>query len=158
MKFTAELLMLVMGPEVFPNPPELERAHQTPTFRPPGPLRTFLVCVSTFQQKEAALRWAGELEYQGTISRFFQDLSAALAKKRAAFNDIKQALCKKTVRFHQLYPAQLCLMYGDDAHTFHSPDEAPKFYDQKIQKKDRPLGWTWLVYCGLWYHWVYGQE
>ncbi|KAL7865170.1 hypothetical protein SRHO_G00104170 [Serrasalmus rhombeus] len=55
------------GPDVFPTPPELERAHRSPSFRTsqnisPPP---FLVCFSKFQQKEAVIRWARnhELKY-----------------------------------------------------------------------------------------------
>ena len=138
-KFMSELLTQVMGPEVFTSPPELERAHRSPTFRSGQgkPLRTFLVCFSRFQQKEAALRWARnhELRYGGTVIRMFQDHSAALAKKRAAFNGIKQALYQKNVRFHLIYPARLRVTHGDDVLTFDSPDEAQRFYDQRIGKE-----------------------
>lgn len=141
-KFVAEMLVQVLGPEVFTTPPELERAHRSPTFRSPesgrrkSP-RTFLVCFSKFQQKEAALNWARnhELKFQGTVIRIYQDLSATLAKKRAAFNKIKEALYKKNVRFHQLYPARLRIMYKGDPHTFDSPEKAQEFYDRRICKE-----------------------
>ena len=137
-KFMSELLMQVMGPDVFTAPPELERAHRSPTFRSGQgkPPRTFLVCFSRFQQKEAALRWARnhELRYGGTVIRMFHDHSAALAKKRAAFNGIKQALYQKNVRFHLIYPARLRVTHGDDVLTFDSPDEAQRFYDQRIKE------------------------
>lgn len=131
--------MQTMGPDVFSSPPELERAHRTPTFRPVqgASPRTFLVCFSRFQQKEAALRWGrnNELKYQGAIIRIYPDLNAALAKKRAAFNGIKGALYQKNVRFNLLYPARLRVMHGNDVHTFSSPDEAQRFYNQMIAKK-----------------------
>ena len=128
--------MQVTGPDVFPAPPELERAHRTPTVRTGHRKfpRTFLVCFSKFQQKEAALRWARnhELKYQDTIIRIYQDVSTALAKKRAAFNGVKRALYEKNVKFHLLYPARLRVMHRDDVLTFNSPDEAQKFYDEKL--------------------------
>lgn len=64
-----------------------------------------------------------------------QDVSKALAKKRAAFNGIKQALYQKNVRFHLLHPARLRVMCGDDVLTFHSPDGDQKFYDQRFGKE-----------------------
>lgn len=138
-KFMSDVLMEVMGPEVFSAPPELERAHRTPTSRAGqrSSPRTFLVCFSRFQQKEAALRWARnhELKYQGATIRVYQDVSAALAKKKAAFNGIKQALYQKNVRFHLLYPARLRVMCGDDVFTFDSPDEAQKFFDRRFGKE-----------------------
>lgn len=138
-KFMSEVLMQAMGPDVFPAPPELERAHRTPTSRSGrrSSPRTFLVCFSRFQQKEAALRWARnhELNYQGTTIRVYQDVSAALAKKRAAFNGVKQALYRRNVRFHLLYPARLRVMCEEDVLTFDSPDEAQKFLDQKFGKE-----------------------
>lgn len=87
LKFISDVLMEMMGPDVFPAPPELERAHSTPASRTSQrpTSRTFLVCFSKFQQKEAALRWARnhELKYQGATIRVYQDISAILAKKRA---------------------------------------------------------------------------
>lgn len=138
-KFISDVLMEMMGPDVFPAPPELERAHRTPASRTsqrPTP-RTFLVCFSKFQQKEAALRWARnhELKYQGVTIRVYQDISAILAKKRAAFNPIKQALYQKNIRFHQLYPARLRVMCEDGAFIFDSPDEAQKFFDRRFGKE-----------------------
>lgn len=136
LKFMSDVLMEVMGPDVFSTPPELERAHRTPTFRAGqrSSPRTFLVCFSRFQQKEAALRWARnhELKYQGATIRVYQDVSTTLAKKRAAFNGVKQALYQKNVRFHLLYPARLRVMCGDDVFTFDSPDEAQKFHDRRF--------------------------
>lgn len=137
-KFMSEVLMEVMGPEVFSAPPELERAHRSPTSRAnrgSSPC-TFLVCFSRFQQKEAALRWARnhELKFQGATIRIYPDVSAALAKKRAAFNGIKQALYQRNIRFRLLYPARLRVTHGDDVFTFDSPDEAQKFLDQRSGK------------------------
>ncbi len=138
-KFISDVLMEVMGPDVFSTSPELERAHRTPTSRAgqKSTPRTFLVCFSRFQQKEAALRWARnhELKYQGATIRVYQDVSTTLAKKRAAFNHIKQALYQKNVRFHQLYPARLRVMCEDGVFTFDSPDEAQKFFDRRFGKE-----------------------
>lgn len=139
LKFMIDVLMQVMGPEAFPTPPELERAHQTPTSKPVqrSSPRAFLICFSRFQQKETALRWARnhELKYQGATLRSIRTSAQLSLKKRAAFNGIKQALYQKNVRFHLLHPARLRVMYGNDVLTFDSPDEAQKFFDQKFGKE-----------------------
>ncbi len=111
-KLMLEMLMQMMGPDVFSSPPELERAHWTLTSRP-----------------------SRKLSYQGTVIRIYPDLSATLAKKWAAFNGIKQALYQNNVKFHLLYLAQLQVMYRGDVHTFNSPEEAQRFYPQTIAKK-----------------------
>ena len=111
LKLILEVLMQMMTPNVFPKPPDLERAHRTPSFR--SGQRTspqmLLICFSRFQQKEVALRWARnhDLQYQGAALRINHDIGTTLAKKRTAFNSMKQALYQKNVRFHMPYLAQL---------------------------------------------------
>lgn len=103
LKFMSELLTEAFGPEVFPTPPDLERAHWNPTLR--SSQRTsphaFLACFTKFQEKEAGLRWARthDVKYQGTTLTIYQDISTTLAKNRVAFNSVKQALYKKNVKF-----------------------------------------------------------
>lgn len=134
----SDVLMEAMSPDFFYTPPELERAHRTPTSRADqrSTPRTFLVCFSRFQQKEAALRWARnhELKYQGATIRIYQDVSTH-NKKRAAFNRIKRAMYQKNIKFHQLYLAWLRVMCEDDVFTFDSPDEAQKFFDWRFGKE-----------------------
>ncbi|KAI4877073.1 hypothetical protein NFI96_002395 [Prochilodus magdalenae] len=138
LKFMAELLMQMLGPDVFPAPPELERAHRSPSSRTSqnNSPRPFLVCFSKFQHKEAIIRWARnhELKHQGATVRIYQDFSTALTKKRAAFNGIEPALYQKNLRFHLLYPARLRMFLGDDIHVFSSHDEAQRFLDQRSCK------------------------
>lgn len=95
-KFVSEMLMEVMGQEVFEKPPELERAHRSlgpkpQEGRPPRPL---VICFHRFQEKEKALRWArqNEAKYKDSTLRIYPDISADLARKRAAFKNVKQLL------------------------------------------------------------------
>ncbi len=88
-KFVSEMLMEVMCQEVFEKPPELERAHRSlgpkpQEGRPPRPL---VICFYRFQEKEKALRWArqNEARYKDSTLRIYPDISADLARKRAAF-------------------------------------------------------------------------
>uniref|UniRef100_A0AAV2K1R9 Transposase n=1 Tax=Knipowitschia caucasica TaxID=637954 RepID=A0AAV2K1R9_KNICA len=127
-EFMSELLKECMGPDVFPWPPILERAHRTPggsrSVHQPSPPRTFMVCFHYFQEK--ALRWAREheLKYKGCTLRVYPDLSAALAKKRAAFNAIKHKLYERKSIFHLFHPARLRVRVGDETRVFDTPKDA----------------------------------
>lgn len=82
--------MTVMSPGVFDNPPEEEQAHRS--FGPrledasTGKPSPFIIKFLHFQEKEKGLRWARQhkLDYRGSELRVYPDISAALARKRAA--------------------------------------------------------------------------
>ncbi|KAK7877575.1 hypothetical protein WMY93_031707 [Mugilogobius chulae] len=130
--FISELLKDALGPDVFPSPPYLERAHRT------GPVgsspRPFLVCFHRYQEKEKVLRWCRQhkLEFEGHVLRAYPDLSTALARKRAEFKPIKALLYEKGVQFRLLYPAQLKIVYNGESHTFKSSKDATDFFNQHI--------------------------
>ncbi len=136
-KFVSEMLMEVMGQEVFEKPPELERAHRSlgpkpQEGRPPRPL---VICFHRFQEKEKALRWArqNEAKYKDSTLRIYPDISADLVRKRAAFKKrCKQLLYQKNVRFQLLHPARLRVRHEDETFLFNMPEEAQRFYDQRI--------------------------
>lgn len=133
-KFASDLLMIVMGPGVLDNPPEIERAHRSHGPRPgdasAGKLRTFIIKFFRFQEKEKVLKWARQhkLIYRGSELRVYPDISAALAKKRAVFNAVKQSLYQKGIKFRLLHPAHLHIFY----YSLDSPQEAQDFYDQRV--------------------------
>lgn len=137
-KFVSDLLMGVTGPGVFNYPPEIERAHRSLGPRP-GDVgavkpRAFIVKFLRFQDKEKVLRWARQhkLDYRGSELRVYPDISAALAKKRAAFNAVKNSLCRKGIKFRLLHPARLQISFRNDNYYFDSPQKAQDFYDQRV--------------------------
>lgn len=139
-KFVSEMLMEVMGQEVFEKLPELERAHRSlgpkpQEGRPPRPL---VICFHRFQEKEKALRWArqNEAKYKGSTLRIYPDISADLARKRATFKNVKQLLYQKNVRFQLLHPARLRVHHNDETFLFNTPEEAQQFYDQRIAARE----------------------
>ena len=138
-KFISELLAVGMGPDVFTSPPELERAHRSlgPKPKEGKPARPFVVCFLCYQQREAALQWARNhvVNYQGTTLRFYPDLSPALARKQAAYNDVKRALFQKAVRFRMMYPARLVVTFEAQTFTFESPEDAQEFYNRRVIKE-----------------------
>ncbi|KAJ4925278.1 hypothetical protein JOQ06_018013 [Pogonophryne albipinna] len=71
---------------------ELDRAHRSLAPKPPQGSRPLIVRFHKYAQKERVLLWARksrDVSYQGHPIRIFEDFSATLAKKRAAFNKVK---------------------------------------------------------------------
>ena len=142
-KFVSDLLMAVTGPDVFSSPPEIERAHRSLGPRPgdasAGKPRTFIVKFLHFQEEERVLRWARQhkLEYRGSVLRVYPDISAALAKKRAAFIAIKNSLYLKGIKFRLLHPAHLQVSFRNENFYFDSPQKAQDFYDERIASSDK---------------------
>lgn len=60
---------------------------------------------------------------------FFQDLSAAVLRKRKGFDDVKKRLRDMGAKYMMLYPATLKITHGREARSFDSPAEAVAFVD-----------------------------
>lgn len=75
------------------------------------------------------------VNYQGTTLRFYPNLSPALARKRAAYNDVKLALFQKGVRFRMMYPAGLVVTFEAQTFTFESPEDAQEFFKRQVIKE-----------------------
>ncbi len=137
-KFVSNLLMAVTGTGVFSSPPEIERAHRSLGPRPgdagAGKPRAFIVKFLCFQEKEKVLRWARQhkMDYRGSELRVYPDISAALAKKRAAFNAIKNSLYLKGIKFRLLHPARLQVSFRNENLYFDSSQKAQDFYNERI--------------------------
>lgn len=140
-KFMEELLMEAMGPDVFTEPPELERAHRSLKTKPKpeDPARAFVVCFRKHPQKEAALDWArnNEVMFQEESLRIFPDLSPSLAKKRKVFGKVKKALYASKVKFRLLYPARLKVWLGGEEYFFDTAEDAQEFYNKRIGPRRR---------------------
>uniref|UniRef100_A0AAV2LHQ7 LINE-1 type transposase domain-containing 1 n=1 Tax=Knipowitschia caucasica TaxID=637954 RepID=A0AAV2LHQ7_KNICA len=131
--FLSDLQKDAMGPDIFPSPPELERAHRI------GPItgkftRPFITCFHHYRDKEAVLRWSrqNQMKFGGNVLRVYPDLSAALVKKRAEFKPIKALLYAKGVQFRLLYPAQLKIVHNGESRTISSSEDATVYYKQFI--------------------------
>ena len=134
--FMSNMLMEIMGREVFDSAPTLERSHRVGkkpehTGRSPRP---FVVCFQRFQEKERVLQWARrhDLKYKNSTLRIYPDFSVSLSRRRAEFNDIKQALYKKGIKFQLLYPACLRVSFGGNTLKFDTPEDAKAFYNQQV--------------------------
>ncbi|KAF7645266.1 hypothetical protein LDENG_00207290 [Lucifuga dentata] len=97
-----------------------------------------MVCFHRFQEKERALQWARqhEIKYKGHNLRIYSDISATLAKKRAAFKNIKQLLYRRGLKFQLLHPARLQVLFEEETFVFGTPEEAQQFYNQRVNCRD----------------------
>lgn len=147
--FMAKMFHTLLG-GLLSELPELDRAHRSLQNQPnkraaPQPAqreapRALIVRFHRFLEKETVLKWAKahkDISYEGHRIRIFEDFSAAVAKKRSAFNDVKGLLYKKGVKFGMIYPARLRLTYKNRVHTFGSPADAEAFYERHISTTDR---------------------
>lgn len=69
-------------------------------------------------------------------------MSAATAKKQAAFNKVKQALYQKGVKFRLIFPVRLQVSYGEERFTFETPEDTHAFYKERLADKDGRLMFT----------------
>lgn len=135
--FTEELLLKVFGKESFPKPPVVDRAHRSlaPVPKSNQPPRPFIVRIHHFQTRELILRLArekGHLLYNGFRIHFYPDVSAEVAKKRAAFNPIKARLREAGIEFGLLFPARLRVTHNGQKHFFDSPQQATDFVQEVL--------------------------
>lgn len=135
-EFISGLLQIVIGNDIFPEPPELDRAHRTLAPKPAAGQRprAFLVRFLRYQDKERVLRWArsqrDDIKFNGNRILFFPDMSASLAKQRATFKDIKAKLHAAGIAFSLRYPARLCVTVNGNRHLFDTPASAERYFEQ----------------------------
>ena len=135
--FMSAFFKEVLGDDFSPTPLVLDRAHRIgtiakPTEQQPRPRpRVFIVCFHYYQDKERVARRRGDqLYYRGQKVFIFQDHSASMAKKRAAFNDVKAKLHTKKINFGiQMPAARLWIMHEEKRVYFDSSDTAEAFYN-----------------------------
>lgn len=138
-KFMSDFFMEVLGANFFSSPPLLDRAHRIGPPRPseepgtPRP-RVFIVRFHYYTDKERILRRkrdTQQLKYSGQNVYIFPDMTASLAKKRAAFAGVKRSLHQKQVKFALLFPARLRVEHNvsGEKKIFDCPTEAQKFCD-----------------------------
>ena len=141
--FMARLFADLLG-DLLSGPPELDRAHRSlqPRPRPDDPPRPVIVRFHRYMEKEAVLRWAKshkDSSYNGHRIKIYEDFSAAVARRRAAFNPVKGLLYRRGVKFGVLYPARLRVTHNNREHIFNSPVAAETFYRQSFPAKEASM-------------------
>lgn len=113
---------------------KIERAHRTLAPKP-GPNqrpRPVLIRFHNFADKQRvmdAARRCGTVKYKESTIMFFQDLSAAVLRKRKGFEEVKKSLRDIGAKYMMLYPATLKITHGGESRNFDSPSKAAAFVD-----------------------------
>jgi len=135
-QFMADLFKEVAAEALTNSTPELDRAHRSLRPKPRQGSRPVIVRFHRYIDKGKVLLWAKahrNVAYRGHNIKFYEDFSATVAKKRAAFNQMKALLFKKEIRFGMIFPARLRVTFNGVSHTFDSPEQAEQFYEQRIR-------------------------
>uniref|UniRef100_A0A667ZPJ3 L1 transposable element RRM domain-containing protein n=1 Tax=Myripristis murdjan TaxID=586833 RepID=A0A667ZPJ3_9TELE len=128
--FMSRLIPELLGHENFPEPPAIERAHRSPTFRrvdDTAKPRPILVKLLNFQDKVKILRLArkkNQLLYNGSRIHIYPDFSPELAKKRRGFDKVKRRLHELNYKFSLRYPCTLSVLVDGKVQLFRSPEDA----------------------------------
>ncbi|KAL1248881.1 hypothetical protein QQF64_022199 [Cirrhinus molitorella] len=123
--------------DVLSAPPEIDRAHRSlaPKPRQGDRPRPFIVRFHRLLDKDSVLRWAKEhkeLSYHGHTIKIYEDFSAGVARKCAAFNRVKTSLYKKGIQFGMIYPARLRITHNGE-HVFDTLEAAERYLQEHIQ-------------------------
>lgn len=133
-KFFESWIPHLLGMETKAGRIKIERAHRTLAPKP-GPNqrpRPVLIRFHNFADKQRVLdaaRRSGTVKYQESTIMFFQDLSAAVLRKRKGFEDVKKRLRDIGAKYMMLYPATLKIMHGGETRSCDSPAKAMAFVD-----------------------------
>lgn len=119
---------------------KLERAHRalvnemsaTPSNKP----RSVVVRFHNYQDKQRVMNASWNmgmkkeaLKYDGATVMIFQDLSAAVLRKRKTFDGVKKRLKAMGATYNQVYPALLKVTYRGSTKTFKDPATVEKYID-----------------------------
>ncbi len=134
--FLEKLLPEILGPENFPSPLVIERAHRIGRFsedRPDSPPRAVIMKFLNYADKVRTLKAARAKAIVMLDKRklmFFPDVSAELHKKRKRFDAVKKDLRDLNIlelRYGILHPATLCVTHKGKRHLFDNPPDAQRF-------------------------------
>ncbi len=130
--FLEKWLPVALGPETFPTPPIIERAHRLPG-RPQSSRsspRVLIMKFLNFQDKTRvmrAVRAKGRVMYGEQEIKVFPDLSAEVLRQRRRFDGVKQRLRSMNIIYGLIYPAKLRLTVDGQTREFEDPPDAEKF-------------------------------
>ncbi|KAL4003935.1 alpha-2-macroglobulin-like protein [Sarotherodon galilaeus] len=114
---------------------KLDRAHRSLAPKPGASQRArpIIMKLHNFADKQRVMAAARHLATQPNHPTdrikvsFFNDYSAAVAKKRKAFDEVKSCLRKKNVDYALLYPATLRLSANGKEKRFHTLEAAASY-------------------------------
>ena len=140
--FLENWLTEVLGPENFPHPLRIERAHRiavTPTVNTSGKQkhkptterpRTLIATFLNFKDKARVMNAARKkkaIMYNNRQVKLFSDFSADVQRQRNAYYAVKQTLYSKGIEYGLQYPAKLRVTYEGKVIVFQTPGEVDTF-------------------------------
>lgn len=132
--FFSDLLAEVLGTDILPSPPELDRAHRALTAKPkPGERpRAVIIRLHRYQQKEKIIREArsrrGKLHYRGSQIAIFEDYAPEVVEQRSKYREVLSELYNLGLKPALLYPARLTITTKEGGKKkFASVAEAKQF-------------------------------
>lgn len=117
---------------------KLERVNRalgpkSPATQRPRPV---LVRFHNYQDKQRVMNASWELgrknqavKYGDSTIMFFQDLSAAVLRRRKAYDAVKKRLKLLGAEYRQIYPALLKVTFRGSSKVFNDPVEAENYAD-----------------------------
>lgn len=133
--FIESCLGEIFGPDTFPRPLTVDRAHRLAVQRRrDGAPRPFIACIHHFQMKQRIMQLArekGPLSYRGSEIHIYADYSADVARKRAAFAPVKIRLRTAGYQFSLRFPAKLRVVADGSRHEFNTPAEVAAFLEDR---------------------------
>lgn len=131
--FFAQLLVDVLGTEILPSPPELDRAHRSlaPKPAPGAKPRPVIIRLHRFQVKDLIIREArrrGNLSFKEHGIRIYEDYTTDVLKQRAEYKEVMAELYKRGYKPSLMFPAKLRItMPNGEKAWIKSAAEAGKF-------------------------------
>lgn len=117
--FFSQLLFEVLGADILPSPPELDRAHRAQPARlaSPGRPRQVVICFHHFQTRELVVRAArqlrGKLKYKDAPIHIFEDYAPEVLEQRSQYRDVMKRLYELGYKPALRYPAKLFVVLED---------------------------------------------
>lgn len=114
--FFSEMLSEIMGEQILPSPPELDRAHRAlvAKMKPGGRPRAVIVRFHRYQIKDAVIREArkrrGSLQYRGNPIAIYDDYSPEVLEQRAQYRGAMAELYNLGFKPSLLFPARLRIL------------------------------------------------
>lgn len=132
--YFSQLLFDVMGEDVLPSPPEIDRAHRTLVNKPAAgeKPRAVIIRIHRYQQKERIIREArvkrGKLMFQGNPIAIYEDYAPEVMAQRSKYRRVMADLYNLGLKPALLFPARLSIKTKDGGkRSFSSVTEAEDY-------------------------------
>lgn len=132
--FFSDMLVELLGNQILPTPPDLDRAHQALIAKPPPgeKPRVVIIRFQRYQVRELVVREArkqrGKLQYRGKPVLIFEDYTPEVLEQRTKYREVMAELYNLGLKPSLFFPARLTIVLKDGSRRgFSLPEEARVF-------------------------------